>query len=163
VRAAVIPNALVATALTVPVACGARRDVAQRASVVESTAHFSDVTTYLVQPPQKLLRALRSYGNLESVGKEAIRGVSTTHYRLAPNNELDDPDEWLEIWLDEEEGVHRLRRPAGESSPRVQEYFDFGAEIHLAPPCRIAPGASASTTLAPEKGKSTRCIEEASG
>ena len=220
-RAAVIPGALAIATLTVPVACGAEEQSAQRADAGESSARFSDVTNYGVDggdevitgafdwakrqgwtkgtfggstgfevqiggdcfsqeagedwkhwraggkqgfcsdtfwPPQEELDELRSNGSLESVGQEEIRGVSTTHYRVVPNEDIDEPDQWLDVWLDDEDVVHRFGRPAGESSPRVREYFDFGVGVDVKPPCRVEP--EASTTLTPEKGKQRRCIEE---
>jgi hypothetical protein len=109
-------------------------------------------------PPQELLDELRSNGSLESVGQEEVRGVSTTHYRVVPNEDTDDPDQWLDVWLDKGDVVHRFGRPAGEASPRFRDYFDFGVGVDVKPPCRVEP--EASTTLTPDKGEQTRCIEE---
>jgi hypothetical protein len=110
-------------------------------------------------PPPELLADLRSYGSLESLGEEEVAGVKTTHYRVVPSEaDSDHPEQWLEVWLDRAEVIYKLNRPEGEASPRTRDYFDFGVDVHVTPPCRPMP-AHPSTTLTREKGKPP-CVEE---
>jgi hypothetical protein len=117
------------------------------------------------QPPPELLAGLRSYGTLESEGEEDVRGAKTTHYRVVPKDEYsDEPEQWLDVWLDKDEVVHKLNRPLGEASPRTREYFDFGVGVDVSPPCRHAPvGSHPSTTLSRDSGKLPPCVEEENG
>jgi hypothetical protein len=112
----------------------------------------------LFQPPDDLLKTLRSFGTLDRIGEEKLGGVSSTHYRLTPAENVDIPELWLDVWLDERNLVLRLSQPAGEASPRVREYFDFGVGVDVKAPCRVE--LEASTTLTRDKGKQARCIEE---
>jgi hypothetical protein len=103
------------------------------------------------QPPPELLAGLRSYGTLESEGEEDVRGAKTTHYRVVPKDEYsDDPEQWLNVWLDKEDAVYKLSRPLGEASPRTRDYFDFGVQVEVKPPCRPAK----------QKGELPPCEEE---
>jgi hypothetical protein len=112
-------------------------------------------------PPAELLAGLRSSGALESEREEEVRGAKTTHYRVVPKDEYaDDPEQWIDVWLDEEGLVHKLNRPEGEASPRTRDYFDFGVDVDVNPPCRpVPPGSHPSTTLSRDSGKPP-CVEE---
>lgn len=114
------------------------------------------------QPTPELLARLRAYGTLESEGEEVVRGAKTTHYRVVPKDEYDDqPGQWPDVWLDEQEVVRKLQRPPGEASPWTREYFDFGVDVDVRPPCRPAPvGSHPSTTLTEDSGKLPPCVEE---
>jgi len=114
------------------------------------------------EPPSQVLAQLRSYGTLESLGAEDVRGLKTTHYRVVPKSESDDePEQWLEVSLGEGDVVAKLNRPSGESSPRTREYFDFGVDVHVTPPCRpISAGSQPSTTLRHDKATLPPCVEE---
>ena len=116
----------------------------------------------LFQRPQELLATLSSNGTLDRVGPEKIGGVSTIHYRYVPSPEdTDNPEAWVEIWLDENKIVHRLERPAGEASPRVRDYFDFGVDVHVTPPCRPRQAAThPAPGLSGEKQQSDWCVED---
>jgi hypothetical protein len=117
----------------------------------------------LFQRPDDLLETLRSLGTLDRIGEESLDGVSATHYRLTPPENVDIPELWLDIWLDERNLVLRLSQPAGEASPRIREYFDFGAEVDVTPPCEIASNSSRSSTPAQARGTLAPCVEDPEG
>jgi hypothetical protein len=103
------------------------------------------------QPPPELLARLRSHGTLESEGEEEVRGAKTTHYRVVPKDEYsDDSEQWPDVWLDTEDVLYKLSWPLGEASPRTREYFDFGVQVEVKPPCRLAE----------QKGELPLCEEE---
>ena len=78
--------------------------------------------------PIATLAALRRSGaSLTYVGKEKVRGVTTSHYRLGGSD--------LDVWVD---GQDRLRRLSGtmpqpgtstESISFRDEFFDFGVQV----------------------------------
>jgi hypothetical protein len=113
----------------------------------------------LFQPPGELLRTLRSLGTLDRIGKEKLGGDSSTHYRLTPAENVDIPELWLDVWLDERNLVLRLSQPAGEASPRIRDFFDFGAEVHVTPPCEVMP-ASRSSAPTQAREKLASCVED---
>jgi hypothetical protein len=97
--------------------------------------------------PDRLLGLLiKSSKEIEGLGNEEIRGVSTKHYRahvdpmklgeddvFAENAEL-----VVDVWVDGDQLVRRLRVPeAGEdeAGATVFDFFDFGVEVDVeAPP-----------------------------
>jgi hypothetical protein len=95
--------------------------------------------------PDRLLGLLiKSSKEIEGLGTEEIRGVSTKHYRahvdpkklgedhvFAENAEL-----VVDAWVDGDQLVRRLRVPEeGADGVTVFEFFDFGVEVDVeAPP-----------------------------
>ena len=94
--------------------------------------------------PDRLLKDLiEASNNVEKLGIEEIRGVTTTHYRahldkskLGIDGNQNEPGV-VEAWIDEQGLPRRVRVPyGGEADPvAVADLFDFGVSVDVeAPP-----------------------------
>jgi hypothetical protein len=95
------------------------------------------------QDPRSELKLLREYKGapdlVEVVGTEELGGVPTTHYHA---NTSDIPIEsGSDLWVDESGAARRTHYesvcagcPNGEHKVSTRKYYDFGAEVQVAPP-----------------------------
>lgn len=115
--------------------------------------------------PSQILQALRGVGGVETVGREKVRGVETTHYRVTvdvataldqvPAEEREQLGEALEqlgdepipadLWVDDDGYLRRmsmeLDEPGGAGTMElVLEMFDFGepVDVQAPPPSEVA-------------------------
>jgi hypothetical protein len=137
VHSAATPGALIVAALAVPVACGPARDPNAAGTAKVSSARVRDMTK-----------------------DEQVGAVHTTHYGVVLSDDADDPEAWLDVWIDANDVIHRLSRPGAEASPRARDYFDFGVEVHVTPPCRPAGQVGSSTSLRQKDRRLMPCVEE---
>ena len=107
-----------------------------------------------IDPARTLELLFEVSGEIETAGEEDVRGVSTDHYRLtidlervvakapaqyraALRAELDAATEKtrsLELWIDDEGLVRRLRVPEPDESVTL-DFYDFGVDVEVeAPP-----------------------------
>jgi hypothetical protein len=94
-------------------------------------------------PDQLLGILIKASKNIETLGNDEIRGVSTKHYRAhIDEKELGEdasylPDDLvIDAWIDEDSVVRRLRMPDSDTSTTVIDLYDFGVEVDVE-----APGA----------------------
>jgi hypothetical protein len=130
--------------------------------VKDDASEMSDDPTELLVPfpggPTKptdvLTRVLQASDENEKLGNEDVREVETTHYRakvdgrkllqqMPPSDKRYEPEEvWgerfipVELWIDEESRVRRIRLTEdGEgSSVMTIEFFDYGVDVDVQPP-----------------------------
>jgi hypothetical protein len=106
------------------------------------------------KPTDVLTRVLQASDENEKLGNEDVRDVETTHYRakvdgrkllqqMPPSNKRYEPEAvWgerfipVELWIDEESRVRRIRLTEdGEgSSVMTIEFFDYGVDVDVQPP-----------------------------
>jgi LppX_LprAFG lipoprotein len=106
------------------------------------------------KPTDVLTRVLLASDETEKLGNEDVRGVETTRYRakvdgrkllqqMPTSNKRYEPEEvWgdrfvpVELWIDEESRVRRIRLTEdGEgSSVMTIEFFDYGVDVDVQPP-----------------------------
>jgi hypothetical protein len=110
----------------------------------------------LTKPTDVLRRVLMASEETKELGDEDVRGVETTHYRakvdgrkllqqMERSDKVHTPEDvWgdrffpVELWIDEESRVRRIRLPEGadanESMVMTIEFFDYGVEVDVQPP-----------------------------
>jgi hypothetical protein len=73
-------------------------------------------------------------GGWHQVGRASVRDVPTTHYRGDLN--VGAVKGAIDMWIDEEGVVHRLRQrgPEPDGFVTVREYFDFGVDVRVRRP-----------------------------
>jgi hypothetical protein len=108
------------------------------------------------KPTDVLKRVLMASDEIKELGDEDVRGVETTRYRarvdgrkllqqMQRSDRLHTPEEvWgdrffpVELWIDEESRVRRIRLAEGaepdESMVMTIEFFDYGVEVDVQPP-----------------------------
>jgi hypothetical protein len=108
------------------------------------------------KPTDVLRRVLMASDETKELGDEDVRGVETTHYRAKVDgrkllqqmeraDKLHTPEEvWgdrffpVELWIDEESRVRRIRLAEGadanESTVMTIEFFDYGVDVDVEPP-----------------------------
>jgi hypothetical protein len=101
----------------------------------ETAAEFPD--------PRELLRGLRRGAiSSERLGREQVRGVETTRYRVVVDPENVEPEEsvgrgttaTLELWIDDDDLLRRLRGADAEEGALVTEFYAFGEPVAIEPP-----------------------------
>jgi hypothetical protein len=126
--------------------------------------------------PNRVLALLKKYSSdVEMVGDEDVRGVTTRHYQAHLNtkklgeNELGGPDELVvDAWIDGNGIARRLRIPLGgkDAPVSVIDLFDFGVDVDVqAPPADAIVSEDEFARLAEqeckqehqEAGESTIC------
>jgi len=125
--------------------------------------------------PDRLLKDLiKASKNVEKVGSEEIRSVTTTHYRahldkskLGNDGRAEVPDA-VDVWVDEEGLPRRVSVPfgAGDGAPaEVVDLFDFGVpvDVHAPAASEIVSEDEFSKLMEKEcaKVKSAKDLEDA--
>jgi hypothetical protein len=90
--------------------------------------------------PRKMLAELRGMAaSSVRLGRDKLRGVATTRYRLVLEPEQAGPDDEgearsaIEIWVDDDDVLRRFR--AGEADgATVSEFYAFGEPLEIEPP-----------------------------
>jgi hypothetical protein len=113
--------------------------------------------------PTTLLRLLTNKGSqMLFRGRESVRGVKTDHYRVDPaptETKTVDPNSTMELWIDEQGLVRRLREVNTHSQMAPQEdkpepdevtweFYDFrvNADIQAPPQDLVSEGVTVPTT-----------------
>jgi hypothetical protein len=118
------------------------------AEVWSETGETTPQAAAAISLRNNLAASPEAFGYLESVadelseeGTETVRGVQTTHYRATAHlSQLGAPPEYdrfpVEVWVDEDGRTRRYSyHPIGSPEETyVWEFYDFGAEVALAPP-----------------------------
>ena len=100
-----------------------------------------DRTTF---DPVRLLARLRSASSdVEPVGRDRVRGVATEHVRLLVERRETDPSVadvgasdlvWVDVWVDGDGLLRRIRIDRGPGAASTLEFFDFGVALVIEPP-----------------------------
>jgi hypothetical protein len=85
------------------------------------------------QCPRSASALLRKVTSLKVVGKETLRSTQTTHYRGYLH--VGAVEGSVEVWVDESGAIRRERfEPPDKGFVSTTVYYDFGAEVDVAPP-----------------------------
>jgi hypothetical protein len=97
---------------------------------------LGELTEWAAEGPSRVLEQLRAVGEVEELGSERVRGVETTRYRALvrpPGAAPDDRAVPVDVWIDGDGLVRRLRAAVGTETVTV-ELYDFEADVAIEPP-----------------------------
>jgi len=118
----------------------------------DKATHDDEMSSPFQIEPSRLLSLLRrAAASTDRVGREDVRGVRVTHYRLLMDTDRVEtplpraPE--VDVWIDDDDLVRRIRY--GGSAGGTIEFFDFGEPVAIdAPPASEVREAAASPFFA---------------